>query len=228
MSEVGDAVELIFTTNTGATVAVDVYDGDGVKVIDAAPVTESATIDGQYPYTFVGSTPGIWRLVFTSSGAAVAVEEYSESFRIVPGPAPFATPGDYIELYGSLSAAREAALRALLRGASQLVRDNFPGIDAQIGAGTVPRGNVKTAVMNMARRVLLNPNGLRSETTGPFSRAYDTSIASGFLELTATDTGLLIPPVGAGRKQKAGTIRAGGGLIPPADPTMYRARSAPW
>lgn len=228
MSEVGDAVELIFTTNPAATVTVDVYDGAGVKVVTADPVPESATIDGSYPYTFIGSSPGTWRLVFTAAGTAVAVEEYAESFRIVPGPAPFATSGDYIELYGSLSAAREAALRALLRAASQLIRDNYPGIDAQISAGTIPRGNVKTAVINMARRVLLNPNGLRSETTGPFSRAYDTSIASGFLELTDNDSGLLLPPVGAGKKQKAGTIRVAGGLVPPARAPIYRSRGLPW
>jgi hypothetical protein len=49
----------------------------------------------------------------------------------------------------------------------------------------------------MVLRVLRNPSGLRSETVGPFSRSYDTSVAAGLLVFT-DDEEQLIAPTGTG------------------------------
>jgi len=73
----------------------------------------------------------------------------------------------------------------------------------------------------MVLRVIRNPKGARSETTGPFSRSWDTHIMSGQLELTVAETALLDPaptaPLGVG------TIMAVPGLHP-APPAGHRRR----
>lgn len=222
MSDVGDAVELTYTTAPGATVTLTWRNTDtGAVVFDQVPVAERITDGqptGQYPVALVGSSAGTWEALFTSSGTADNVESYFERFDEPSGPTPLATLGEYEELYGRLSAARQATARALLRRASQLVRDSYPGIDARVAAGTVPADSVGLAVLNMVARVMRNPGGLRAETTGPFSRSYDPDAASGMLQLTEADLALLTPPGAAGRRARGrmGTLRATGGMVPPA------------
>jgi hypothetical protein len=218
LTDVGDAIELTYTTAPGASVTMSwIYLPTAVTVLQDVTVDElvvNSVPTGQFPITLVGTWPGMYEAVFTSTGTAVATESYFERFDAVDGLPPLATLGEYTDLYGALSAARAATARALLKRASQLIRDSYRGIDDRIAAGTVPADSVGLAVLNMTARVLRNPNGLRSETTGPFSRAYDPDAASGMLQITAAETGLLLPVSSGGSKGKIGTVRVTGGMVP--------------
>lgn len=223
MSDVGDAIELTYATTPGATVSVTWRNtATGVTLLDGVPVPEilaGGQGTGSYAVTLVGAGPGTWEARFTAIGTATGAESFYERFDAPDPTPPLATLGEYTELYGNLSAARSATARALLRRASMLVRDTYRGIDARIAAGTVSADNVGLAVINMVARVLRNPSGLRSETTGPFSRSYDTELASGMLSITATEQALLVPPTATtGARGKLGTIRINGGMVPPSPP----------
>lgn len=222
MSDVGDAIELTFTTTPGAAVQVDwIHLPSGTVIVEDQGVPErliDGVATGQYPVTLTGSLPGMYEAVFTAVGPVTARESYFERFDAAGGPAPLATVGEYVSLYGSLSVARTATCRALLKRASQLVRDSLPGLDARIVAGTVPADSAGLAVLNMVARVMRNPDGLRSQTVGPISRSFDTDLASGMLELTTADTALLNPPAGSAggnRRARMGSLRVAGGMVPP-------------
>lgn len=219
MSDVGDAIELTYITAPGAAVVMSwIYVPTGVVVQSDVVVAEklvSGQPTGQYPITVIGTLPGTYEAVFEASGTATSRDSYFERFDPISSVAPLATVGEYTALYGSLNAARTATCRALLARASQLVRDSYPGIDARIAAGTVPGDSVGLAVMNMVARVMRNPDGLRSQTIGPISRAFDTDVATGMLTLTSDDNVLLMPPVGrTGARGKIGTARVTGGMVP--------------
>lgn len=218
MTDVGDAIELTYTTAPNASVTMS-----WIHLPTAVVLQEDVSLDelviedvhtGQFPVTLIGPMAGMYEAVFTASGAATNTESYYERFDAVGGAPPLATLGEYTDLYGSLGAARAATARALLKRASQLVRDTYPGIDERITAGTVPADSAGLAVLNMVARVMRNPGGLRSETTGPFSRAYDPDAASGMLQITAGDVALLVPPAPGGARHRIGTARVTGGLIP--------------
>ncbi len=219
MTDVGDAIELTYTTAPGATVTMSwIYLPTAVTLQEDVAVDElliDGDPSGQFPITLVGPWAGMYEAVFTATGTATNVESYFERFDPVDGLPPLATLGEYTDLYGVLTDARAATARALLKRASQLIRDSYPGIDTRIEAGTVPADSVGLAVLNMVARVLRNPAGLRSETTGPFSRAYDPDAASGMLQLTEADALLLLPP-GTARsaRGKLGSARVTGGLVP--------------
>lgn len=219
MTDVGDAIELTYATAPHASVVVSwIHLPTGTVIVDNEAVSElvvDGVHTGQYPVTLIGQAAGMHEAQFTASGTATNTESYYERFDAVGGLPPLATLGEYTDLYGSLSAARAATARALLKRASQLVRDTYPGIDDRIAAGTVAADSVGLAVLNMVARVLRNPSGLRSETTGPFSRAYDPDAASGMLSITAAETNLLSPPTTAtGTRGKIGTARVTGGMVP--------------
>ncbi len=194
--DVGDAIELTFGTVAGATVTVSWLNPDQVPVIDTEPVTETPAASGKFPYTFVASSPGVWTAEFRASGTTSAVERYYVRATALAGPPPFAAVGDVAAQYGSMTPAEESLAGWLLRAASNMVRARRPLIDQQIAGGIVSGDLVALAVTNMVLRVLRNPAGLRSETVGPFSRSYDTSVAAGLLVFTG-DEEQLIEPVGA-------------------------------
>lgn len=222
MSDVGDAIELTYTTAPSATVVMSwIHTNSGAILQQDVVVPEliqNGVHTGQYPITLTGPLPGVFEAVFTSYGTATTKESYFERFDPVSTVAPLATVGEYTDLYGSLTAAQQATARALLKRASQLVRDTYPGIDAKIDAGTVAGDSVGLAVMNMAARVLRNPDGLRSQTIGPISRSFDTDLATGMLALTDAETALLQPAAvddSRGVRTKMGTARIAGGMVPP-------------
>lgn len=219
MSDVGDAIELTYTTAPNSTVTMSwIHTPTGAVLQQDAPVSEvvdDGVHTGRYPITLVGQLAGVYEAVFTSSGASTARESYFERFDPISNVPPLATLGEYTELYGSLSAARASTARALLKRASQLIRDSYPGIDERIAAGTVPGDSVGLAVLNMVARVMRNPGGLRSETTGPFSRSYDMDAASGMLEITSADSVLVaVPASSTGARGKMGSARVIAGLAP--------------
>lgn len=233
MSDVGDAIELTYTTAPNATVVMDwIHTGTGAVLQQDIAVPElvvGGVHTGQYPITLVGGLAGVFEAVFTSYGTATTKESFFERFDPISTVAPLATVGEYTELYGSLSPARAATCRALLKRASQLVRDSYPSIDARITAGTVPGDSVGLAVLNMVARVMRNPDGLRAQTIGPISRSFDTEQATGMLALTDAETALLNPPTGgrASSRGRMGTARIQGGMVPKAAP-VRRWRSGPY
>ncbi len=212
MPDVDDAVELAFATATGATVVVDWIDPDGTTVLDDVAVPESPPGSGRYPHTFVGTAPGVWSAVFHASGTATQVERYHMAFTVVTGPPPLATVGEVAEVFRPLTLAEQSLARALLRRASALIRGRFPNLDQRIASGTIPAETAGQAAINMVLPVLRNPNGLRAESVGPFSRTFDVSRAAGLLVLTAAEEKLLEPAVTAAAP--AGTIMARPGLAP--------------
>lgn len=220
MTDVGDAIELTYTTAPNATVVMSwIHLPTGTVERDSEPVAETVTgagvHTGEYPITLIGTAAGMYEAVFTASGTATNTESYYERFDAVGGPPPLATLGEYTDLYGALSATRSATARALLKRASRLVRDTYPGIDERITAGTIAADSVGLAVINMTARVMRNPSGLRAETTGPFSRSYDPESASGMLQITDAETGLLAAAaVTRGARGKMGTARVTGGMVP--------------
>lgn len=209
--DVGDAVDLTFTTTTGAAVVVSWLDPDQEAVLDAATVTETPAGSGRFPYTFLPTRAGVWTAQFTASGAAVAVERYYVRATSFDGPPPLAAVGDVASQYGDLTAAQETLTRWLLRAASKMVRSKFPLVDAHITVGKLDADVVALAVANMVLRVLRNPGGLRAETVGPFSRTYDTTVAAGLLVIAPQEITMFTPIPDAGALP-VGTIRIRGGL----------------
>ena len=208
--DVGDTIAITFTTTPGATVTATWSREDGTTVLDRALIAESPVGSGQYPAAFTGDTAGLWQALFRATGTTAAVEPYFVRFRALEGPLPLATVDEYAELFGPLSAARASLARALLRSASQLVRDAHPTVDERIDNGRLSVGTVALAVLQMTARVLRNPNGLRSESTGPFTRAYDPDLASGMLALTEAEEAMLAGERPA--RRRAGTIWTRPGL----------------
>jgi len=234
VTDVGDAIELTYTTAPNATVVMSwIHVPTGTVLQQDVPVPEQlngSVHTGLYPITLIGSMPGMYEAVFTSYGTATTKESYFERFDVIGGLAPLVTVGEYTDIYGSLSAARATICRALIKRASQLVRDSYPGIDDKIVAGTVAGDSVGLAVLNMVARVMRNPDGLRSQQIGPISRSFDTELASGMLEITAADAALLVPPAettGRNARKKMGTARVTGGMVP-KPPTHRRWRNGPY
>lgn len=215
MTDVGDAVELTFRTGPGATVTMDLVDPDDLTVITAQPVPEDPAGTGLYPVVFVGTSVGTWQARFTAAGVQTAVETFYQNFDNPTGPSPYATVGEYEDIYGALSVVRGSTCNHLLKRASQMIRDRYGDVDTRLAAGTLPRNSVAVAVMNMAARVMRNPGGLRSETIGPLSRGWDTEIMSGMLELTDAEAALLLPTGSAGGRVAVKTIRVRAGLAAP-------------
>lgn len=232
--EVGDAVELTFATVPGATVTVNWLDPYLTPVLDAEPVPETPAASGKYPYTFLPTLPGLWTAQFYASGTTSAAEPYYVRAVAMTGPQPLAAVGDVGEQM-TLTAAQEGLAKALIRAASALLRHRAKqvglDIDADIAAGRLDPSVAALTVTNMVLRVLRNPQGLRSETTGPFSRTYDTTAAAGLLvvteyDLAAVTTTPSVEDLGAAGLG-IGTIRVVPGMAPPVG-YPYRGRRYGW
>lgn len=213
--DVGETLELTFSAATGSQVTASWLTPDLVPVIDAAPVTETPPGAGKFPQTFTPNVAGVWTALFLGAGQS---ESYYVRATPLLGPPPLAVIGDVGRQFGTMTPAQEGLAGHLVRAASSLLRQRVPGIDADVRAGRLDPDVAALTVTNMVLRVMRNPNGLRSETTGPFSRTYDTSAAAGQLVLTDYDEAAVTPAVvlpdgvaGLG----VGTIRVQPGMAPP-------------
>lgn len=220
--DVGDAIEVTFTTVPGATVTVTWLDPYQVAVLDGVDVQESPAGSGKYPKTFVATASGMWTAQFTASGTTSAVERYYVRASALTGPPPLAAVGDVAGQFGTMTLAQEGLTGYLVRAASALLRQYARqaglDLDADITAGRLDPEVAALTVANMVLRVLRNPNGLRAETTGPFSRTYDTSAAAGLLVVTDYDLAAVTtdPAIPDGTASLGiGTIRVTPGLAPP-------------
>lgn len=212
VSDVGDAVELTFHSRPNAAVAVTLINPDQEETVTGELVPEDPPGSGIFPYTFIVATPGIWTAQFVAAGNTAAIERYYIRATPLTGPPPLAVVGDVSAQYGTMGLAEESLTGWLLRNASNMLRGQRPLIDQQIREGKVSRDMAALAVTNMVLRVLRNPNGLRSETVGPFSRSWDTTTAAGLLVVTNDELGL-IEPVGSAQAGRAvGSFRPSAGL----------------
>lgn len=217
--DVGEAMELTFSGPTGSEVTATWLDPNQLTVVDMAAVAETPAGSGKFPMTFTPTSAGVWTALFRTSGQS---ESYFVRAQPVIGPPPFAVIGDVGKQFGPMTPAQEGLTGHLVRAASALLRGRAPALDEDIRSGRVDRENAATTVTNMVLRVLRNPQGLRAETTGPFSRTYDTSAAAGQLvvtdyDLAAIERGPAPMPDGLAALG-VGTIRVQPGLAPPAHP----------
>lgn len=224
--DVGDAVEVTFSTTPGATVAVSWINPTGEMVLQSVPVAESTTTPGDYPHTFSPSSDGVWEARFSASGTVNAVERYYVRARAMGGPPPLATVGEVGELFGTMTPAQETLTAALLRRASEMLRAHFPDLAARVADGVITAEAPAMAAINMVLRVLRNPDGLRAETTGPFSRTYDTTVAAGLLVVSDGEMALMAPAA-VDTALPVGTVMAHPGLtdVTWGDACAYRLRA---
>jgi hypothetical protein len=220
--DTGEAIELTFITVPGATVVVNWLDPYLTPVLDSVAVTESPPASGKFPKTFIPTSPNMWTAQFIASGTTSAIEEYHVRARALLGPLPFAAVGDVAAQFGSMTPAQAGLTAHLTRAGSTLLRLRARqaglDMDADLASGRLTHEAAALAVVNMVLRVLRNPNGLRAETVGPFSRTFDTTAAAGLLVVTDTDLSIVTPPpvvpegvAGLG----VGTIRVVPGMAPP-------------
>jgi len=166
MTDVGDAVTLTFQTTAGATVTAEAYDGDGNLVTAATPVTESPA--GSWPFTFIGTSAGQWRVVFRSANPT-EVERYFVTFDALDRPAPFATVDEYEDenALAPTTGAKRRQIAAKLTSASALMRSRMP-------ADFVPDPDgARSIACTMVHRAIANPGGLRARTVGAYSETLD-------------------------------------------------------
>lgn len=113
---------------------------------------------------------------------------------------PFATPDDVVAVFRPLTSAEETLASGLLAQASNKLRLDARrrGVDiATLMLDELTADAVETAVVNAAKRVLMNPEAVRqmSITTGPMSesRTIDTAVSSGLLYLDSNDLADIFP-----------------------------------
>lgn len=218
--DVGEAFEVTFYAAPGALVTASFLDPDQLPVVDGETVIESPADSGKYPKTFVPSVAGVWTVLMNAPGQP---QTYWIRARPLLGPLPFAVVGDIVDQFGTMTTAQEGLAGHLVRAASALLRQQVPDLQGNVTSGKIDPEVAALAVTNMVLRVMRNPRGLRAETTGPFSRTYDTSAAAGLLVVTDDDMAAVTPveeppplPDGLGGLG-IGTIRVVPGMAPPVD-----------
>lgn len=70
-------------------------------------------------------------------------------------------------------------------------------VAARITAGLITADDVRDALVAMVTRLMRNPGGVRSQSSGPFSQVIDASVASGRLEITRAERRMLGMAAGA-------------------------------
>ncbi|HRE03084.1 MAG TPA: Gp19/Gp15/Gp42 family protein [Ilumatobacteraceae bacterium] len=112
--------------------------------------------------------------------------------------ANFATVNGVEQAWRALTPTEQAQADHYLALASALIRHEFASIDARVAADPAGLGVlVKGVTVEMVKRVLINPEGLRSvqESIDDYSRTMtrDSSMSSGGLFLTDLERTLLTP-----------------------------------
>lgn len=131
---------------------------------------------------------------------------------------PFADPSDVAAIWRALTADEAVLVAAWIDEASQQVRDEVPlvgglDVDERIDAGSLSSDTVRSVVVRMVRRVMVNPDGDQSvtEQTGPFSvtRTKSTSTATGGMYISASELRRLLGRRAVG--QMAYSVQMGDG-----------------
>lgn len=207
MPDVGDAVTLTFETTTGAAVTAGILKPDGTTV---TPVSVPESPAGKYPFTFVGTLPGMWRVVFAST-TPTAQQVRWVRFTAISAVPPLATPDDVARGWRALTGDEEDVAAALVDQASLVVRARVATVDARIADGTLSAELVAGVVGSMVRDVMQQPPpGLQSWTVDDYTERYYE--VERRLQLHDGDLDLLVP---AGASTGAFTIRPQGTPVPP-------------
>lgn len=125
-------------------------------------------------------------------------------------------------LLRSLTDAETGPVEGLITKASGLLRNAAPSIDDRMARWVADRRDkggvdpdvVATVVAGAVKRYLRNPDGLASETAGPFSSTYalrSEKDPRGVLAITEDDLKQLFP---SRKRPRAGTIRTRPALAP--------------
>lgn len=70
-------------------------------------------------------------------------------------------------------------------------------VAARVTAGLTTAADVRDALVSIVVRLMRNPGGVRSQSSGPFSQVIDASVASGRLEITRAERRMLGMAAGA-------------------------------
>lgn len=102
--------------------------------------------------------------------------------------APFATYSDVEDIWRPLSDAEQDVVSAWLSQAAVEIRSEVPTVDDRISAGVLDAAVPKMISARMVRRVMINPDGLRSfaRSIDDYQRSgtFDTALSAGELYLT--------------------------------------------
>lgn len=110
-------------------------------------------------------------------------------------PAAFATPDDVAARWRPLTDAETAVAATLVGDASTLIRQRFPGIDAQVTSGAVSADVLMIVVAGMVRRALIAPDdgvSQESATIGPHSATQTYANPMRNIFLTDADLTLIL------------------------------------
>lgn len=216
MTDVGDAVELTFTTVTGAAVTAETRTYPGGATTGPVPVPEDAAT-GNYPYTFLPAA-GMTRVTFRATGTVTATEKHWIYASPIDGPIPLATVED-ITPWRALTTEEALLASLLIDEASAQVRRRIPAVDDRLADGSLPRVLVVGAISRAVRRVLDSPPaGVSSWTVDDYTERYAADRAT--LYIAAEDWAELAP---AGASGGAFTIRPAGRNRPSGT-----SRYVPW
>ncbi len=106
--------------------------------------------------------------------------------------ATYATVDDVVAEYdGTIADDQIEYVERKLTSAELVVKAVAGDIGARIGAGQTSFEAVKLVLCNMVIRLLRNPEGVRTQTVGPFSVSLDQSSSSAQLVITREDRQLL-------------------------------------
>lgn len=121
---------------------------------------------------------------------------------------PFADPMDVQGIWRTMTDDELSAAAAWIAEASQQVRDEVPDVagldvDERIAAGLLAEATVRSVVVRMVRRVMVNPDGDSSvtEQTGPFAvtRTKSSAMAGGALYISSSEMRRLLGRRGQGQ-----------------------------
>lgn len=110
----------------------------------------------------------------------------------------YATPTDLADRFDLPDTSFERAWQ-LLEDVERRLAARVPDLAARIVDGRTSLANVRLVVVEAALRVLRNPSGFRSETTGDYSYQVNEQVASGLVLFPADD--LLLLGIRSGRRQ---------------------------
>lgn len=107
-------------------------------------------------------------------------------------PSVYATVDDVVAEYdGTIADDQIDYIDRKLTSAELVVRSVAGSIESRIGSGQTTFEAVKLVLCNMVIRLLRNPEGVRTQTVGPFSVSLDQSSSSAQLVITKEDRQLL-------------------------------------
>lgn len=221
-ASVVDLTVTLTDTSTGATSWAWDF-GDGTTSSVQSPVHTYAA-EGTYPVT----------LTATNADGSDTYAEYVTVTDPTPDPNPnpednvaptWTTPSDVTTRWiGGDVPATDAQLNVLLADAEDTILGEFPDLQADIDADTIPLSRVRKVAARVVIRHLRNPSGLRStqDGAGPFQRTTTYGgDEPGALYLTDEDRREL----GGARSGRAFQVD---GTPPPVDQTSPTAGFQGW